>query len=81
MSIVHVGYNIELGDALLEIIQNRFKEFAIPSLVRLAVLHKASDGWKNYRNDTNADVASMKQWYDKAKTTVAYLIDLYCYTK
>jgi hypothetical protein len=83
MNPVHVGFNIDLGQDLLELIQNRFKECAIPSQARLAVLHKRSrpQDWRNYRNDTNSDVATMKQWYDKAKTTVAYLTDLYYYTK
>lgn len=79
MSIVHVGYNIDLGEVLLDLIQNHFKDCAIPSQVRLAVMHKKSDS--NYRNDTSADVSTMKQWHDKAKTTVAYLTGLYSYTK
>jgi len=81
MNIVHVGYNISLSEELLELLNSKFKDHEFPSQVPLATLHKQSEHWRNWRNDTNATASEMKQWFEKAKSGTAYLTMLYCKSK
>lgn len=81
MNIVHVGYTIDISEELLTVLKSKFKDYEFDNQVMLAIMHKQSDSWRNYRNDTNASATTMRQWYDKVKKSTAFLTNLYFYVK
>ncbi len=81
MSIVHVGFNLTLSESFIEFLQQQFSKQTFSEEVPVAVLHRQSENWRNYRNDNNADEEEMSIWFKKAKSGEAILQALYVYEK